>query len=147
MMVVHCYIEFVKYLPRPKVAKKKRLVGSSAEQENQDGKEDAVVDDSYISYWTKNLTINIVADDKPIPFVSLPPFMQQGKRVALGKDFWKRLNLAKDIRIEHTDVKSKVARHYPIVHVNEFWTTAAHLMPINETVTYVAALLCDMLCY
>jgi hypothetical protein len=112
----------VKYYPKPKVDKKKSLLGNSKESEGtetvplvDDESQDDSTDDGpveWISYWKPNITINLVDDFTNYAHNAVPP------------------NVAPYLNIEPTS-----GNYYPTVVFNEFWLLKDKLIAINESVT------------
>lgn len=110
-----------RYMPKKKVVKTKKLLGGDEEPEV----EEEVPDEKgpvIASYWSKNLTMELVADDKIVPYRTL------------------QMPIAQHIMLEQTNARDASGQngwYYPIVFVNDFWTLKDHLIEINSTVSYV----------
>ncbi|KAJ1978607.1 hypothetical protein H4R35_001832 [Dimargaris xerosporica] len=71
-----------------------------------------------LSYWSGNLTLNLLTETKPLPYAQLPPPVQ------------------KRIPLEPSGRRDPVThqRYYtPLLHVNQFWDLASQQSPINTT--------------
>jgi hypothetical protein len=101
-----------RYMPKRKETKKKNLITS--DESSLDEKQEPVIQEEgpqpIVSYWWRNISLNIVANDQPIPS-KLPPLV------------------LKNVRLDSTGTK-----YYPILTTNDFWMLTSDLMPINSTV-------------
>ena len=99
-----------RYQLKRKVIKKKKLVGAA----DQEAQESDVIENPkerpIVSYWWKNLTINTVAMDTPIP-------SQQPSQVA-----------------KFIELDQHKSGYLPIMTTNDFWMLQDDLQPINSTV-------------
>ncbi|KAJ7518565.1 hypothetical protein O6H91_21G074800 [Diphasiastrum complanatum] len=112
----HRTISLVKYLPKPKVDKRKNLLDnkeqlpiepiSSIKVESED--EGPV---EWISFWKPNVTINLVEDFTQYPRGGAPQHIA-----------------------EYLAVEANTGNYYPTVFLNEFWMLKDKLIPVNETV-------------
>ncbi|PKY40964.1 cleft lip and palate transmembrane protein [Rhizophagus irregularis] len=107
-----------RYYPKRKMIKTKNLISNDDQDEKveEETKPDTI---PIISYWYKNLTINIVSDNHVIPYNQLQPL------------FKSYIELDKTTLV---DPSSKAGYYLPTLFVNDFWLIREHLTPINETV-------------
>ncbi|RIB26894.1 cleft lip and palate transmembrane protein 1-domain-containing protein [Gigaspora rosea] len=111
-----------RYYPKRKIVKTKNLILGSNDDENEvDEINETKVDDKVpiVSYWSRNLTLNIVSDNGIIPYAKLPP------------------SIASTIPFDTSrlpDSTTNSGWYLPIVFVNDFWILRDHLTLINETV-------------
>ncbi|KAG9130765.1 hypothetical protein Leryth_012708 [Lithospermum erythrorhizon] len=116
----------VTYLPKSKKDKKKSLLGSSTDSNEDESvpkaEEDAANDSAehskvdgpveWLSCWKPNVTINLLDDFSRYMSNAIPP------------------NIAPYLNIEPT-----TGNYYPTIYMNEFWLLRDKLIAINETVT------------
>ncbi|CAG8688894.1 35419_t:CDS:10, partial [Racocetra persica] len=104
---------------RRKIVKTKNLIRGSNDDEIE---ADEIKFDEKIpivSYWSQNLTLNIVSDNVIIPYAKLPP------------------SIASTIPLDASRLPDSTTHsgwYLPVVFVNDFWILKDHLTPINETV-------------
>ncbi|CAG8699018.1 23462_t:CDS:10 [Dentiscutata erythropus] len=107
---------------RRKTVKTKNLIRGSNDDENEvDEINETKFDEKVpiVSYWSRNLTLNIVSDNAIIPYAKLPP------------------SIASTIPMDMSrlpDSATNSGWYLPIIFVNDFWILRDHLTPINETV-------------
>lgn len=110
----------ITYLPKPKVDKRKILLGSGVDGEQDTSKpnikegsagikDDGIVE--WVSFWKPNITINLVDDFTRYSQNAIPPLV------------------AEFLRIDPV-----TGNYFPIVSFNEFWLLRDKLIQINETV-------------
>uniref|UniRef100_A0A7N0TZ62 Cleft lip and palate associated transmembrane protein n=1 Tax=Kalanchoe fedtschenkoi TaxID=63787 RepID=A0A7N0TZ62_KALFE len=110
------------YLPKRKADKKKSLLGSKEETEDDPlaSKVNEEVDlkdegpPEWVSYWKPNVTVNLVEDFSRYNQHAVPP------------------NIA-----PHLNVEPSTGNYYPTVFFNEFWLLRDKLIQLNDTVTEV----------
>ncbi|CAG8793357.1 21199_t:CDS:2, partial [Gigaspora rosea] len=100
---------------------KNLILGSNDDENEVDEINETKVDDKVpiVSYWSRNLTLNIVSDNGIIPYAKLPP------------------SIASTIPFDTSrlpDSTTNSGWYLPIVFVNDFWILRDHLTLINETV-------------
>lgn len=110
----------VVYLPKPKVDKRKSLLGvvngeqapsdtlsttSGAAVEEEDGSPD------YVSNWKPNVTISLVEDFTRYSRNGLPPHIA-----------------------DNLIVDEKTGNYFPTIYFNDFWLLREKLVPVNESV-------------
>ena len=105
-----------KWMPQKRHAKTKRLLGAGDAKAGDlpPGSMDSLVQ----SHWYPNLTLNIISNQEPLKYTTLPAVVGQhlvletsGSRDSTGKNGW----------------------YYPIIYVNEFWQLQDRFLPINAT--------------
>ncbi|KAH9299229.1 hypothetical protein KI387_030911 [Taxus chinensis] len=108
----------VTYLPKPKADKRKSLLGSGVDGEQEASKNekdsDRMKDDGvleWVSFWKPNITINLVDDFTRYSRNAIPPLVA-----------------------EHLHIDHLTANYFPIISFNEFWLLKDKLIQINETV-------------
>ncbi|KAK6534643.1 hypothetical protein TWF281_005949 [Arthrobotrys megalospora] len=115
------YKLLTRFMPKKKIAKVKKLLGGSKEEEVEEEvePEPQTGGPSIGTYWHPNITINMVGNTGPQQYPNMHPAMRQhyslerdGARDQYGKNSW----------------------FYPVVFVNDFWLLKEHMMPINDTV-------------
>ncbi|KAH7284754.1 hypothetical protein KP509_34G069100 [Ceratopteris richardii] len=114
--------EIVKYLPKPKVDKRKSLLGGGnddqssldllATSETDINEED--VAPVFVPYWKPNITINLVEDFSRYSRNALPPHIADGNNKLI---------------IDH-----RTGNYFPMIFYNEFWLLRDKLVAVNETV-------------
>ncbi|KAI9591208.1 cleft lip and palate transmembrane protein 1-domain-containing protein [Syncephalis fuscata] len=113
------------YLPKRHEKKTKHLLGNK-EMENADEVDESQVEKEssiqkpteIISYWYRNLTVNVVTEEKPLHLAQMPPNMKQ------------------HVPMERTGIRDTTGTmpfHLPVIYLNDFWVLDEHFMPINET--------------
>ena len=114
----HTFRPLNQVLPKKKVKKTKKLLGSSnATQE--DPEPEAPKGPVFASYYHPNFTMSIIPDSGIQSYVNMHPSVRQhfiieptGARDATGQNSW----------------------YYPVFYVNTFWQLRDHMTEINSTV-------------
>ncbi|XP_042413416.1 cleft lip and palate transmembrane protein 1 homolog isoform X1 [Zingiber officinale] len=111
----------VTFLPKPKSGKKKSLLGSSKDSEEEesafqakDDKQVDTIDESHVEwipYWKPNVTIDLVDDFTRYSHNQIPPHIAG-----------------------HINVEPTTGNYYPTIFFNEFWLLRDKLIPLNDTV-------------
>ena len=103
-------------LPKKKVVKTRKLVGGTANTEDQ-GEETSTA--TFVSYYHPNFTMSFIPDSGTQSYVNMHPAVRQhiqleasGARDNSGQNGW----------------------YYPILFVNTFWQLRSHMMELNSTV-------------
>uniref|UniRef100_K3X6Q4 Cleft lip and palate transmembrane protein 1 n=1 Tax=Globisporangium ultimum (strain ATCC 200006 / CBS 805.95 / DAOM BR144) TaxID=431595 RepID=K3X6Q4_GLOUD len=119
MASLNSTIELTTFRPRVKATKKRNLLESIKEEEEQ---EQAVAaeatalegeDNTYVSMWKPAFAINVVHDANVYSAnLKPPPFLATGM---------------------HVDHDAQL--YLPVLYMNEFWILEEHLLPVNNSVT------------
>ncbi|KAL8898869.1 MAG: hypothetical protein Q9207_006490 [Kuettlingeria erythrocarpa] len=114
----HFFYPLNQVLLKKKVAKTRKLVGAS-EDEDLDDEEPTVSGPTFSSYYHPNFTMSFIPDSGTQTYVNMHPAMRQyvhleesGARDASGQNGW----------------------YYPILFVNTFWQLRDHMTELNSTV-------------
>ncbi|KAL8750893.1 MAG: hypothetical protein Q9184_006256 [Pyrenodesmia sp. 2 TL-2023] len=114
----HFFYPLNQVLLKKKVAKTRKLVGAS-EDENLDDEEPIGSGPTFSSYYHPNFTMSFIPDSGTQNYVNMHPAMRQyvhleesGARDASGQNGW----------------------YYPILFVNTFWQLRDHMTELNSTV-------------
>jgi hypothetical protein len=99
-----------RYQLKKKVITKKKLVGDSPDTKSEETEKEEGLVRPIVSYWWKNLTINYVGMEDPIP-ATHPP------------------QIAAALELDH-----RKAGYKPIVYLNDFWMLQDNLHAINSSV-------------
>lgn len=113
----------VKYLPKKKVVKVKKLLGGGKEDEEKEKEVEEVVPEqtgpTTAAYWHSNFTLETIDNAEELAYRSIPGVLRQhvaleasGARDATGQNGW----------------------YYPIFFENQFWQLKEHMFEINDTV-------------
>lgn len=110
-----------RYLPKKKVVKTKKLIGT-AEEESAEVKAAPANDGKPViaSYWHSNLTLNVIGDGGILQYDTLP------------------VPIKNNVVLEQTGARDKTGRngwYYPIIFPNEFWLLKDHMVELNSTVS------------
>lgn len=105
--IIHLCHPLVHYILEPKKEDKTRLLSGDKKPSEITP---SILDRKIISYWSENVTLNVVEDHTRYSNGGLPPPLQ------------KRM-------------KFRNHRYYPTFFVNEFWTLREHMYPINDTLS------------
>ncbi len=115
----HFFRPLTQYITKKKVAKTKKLLGSSdspEEPEEDDQPKGPVI----ASYYHPNVTVSVITDSGSLNYPSLHPAVRSniqlettGSRDSSGQNGW----------------------YFPIIFVNTFWQLRDHMTELNETVT------------
>lgn len=123
---VHFKHTLTRYQPQRKVVKKKKLLGDSTEElEDTDSKVSSSKTTGLlkgkelpiVSYWHRNLTLNLVNHEAAFQTRGLPPPVLSHIRFASSSS---------------SDIGAPIPI-FPIFFINEFWVLKSNLNPINET--------------
>lgn len=109
--------QLTRFMPRIKTTTKKNLFGEADIEEEEIPKNQVETEEPQknliVSYWWPNITLNIVANDDPIPMQNHPAILNHLNR--------------------NEDDKS----YTPIFIVNDFWLLQDNLVEINQTTELV----------
>ncbi|KAG0213457.1 hypothetical protein BGX28_004312 [Mortierella sp. GBA30] len=115
-----------RYYNKKKEVKVKKLVGSKhdeatiePEPELEKPTEEALTGSTIVSYWHRNLTINVLSDRTVIPYAAIPPEM---------KGMY---------QLESTGMHDERGNGFvlPALYVNDFWLLKDQMTLINDTVS------------
>ncbi|KAL8809756.1 MAG: hypothetical protein Q9223_005618 [Gallowayella weberi] len=115
----HFFHPLNQVLPKKKVAKTRKLVGSSSETNIEEEEKPEPSGPVWSSYYHPNFTISFIPDSGSQSYVNMHPAIRQhvqlealGARDASGQNGW----------------------YYPILFVNTFWQLRDHMTELNTTV-------------
>jgi len=114
MASIYRTIELTAFRPRPKIVKKRNLLESKTQDD--DDMEDAtadVADDTYISMWKPAFSINVILDHTVYSSKQQPPPF-----------------VASDM-----DIDSESGKYLPVLFINDFWLLEDDLVPVNATIS------------
>ena len=114
----HFFHPLNQVIPKKKVAKTRKLVGSSDTELDEEEKAE-VSGPTWSSYYHPNFTMSFIPDSGSLKYVNIHPAIRQyvhlessGARDASGQNGW----------------------YYPILFVNTFWQLRDHMTELNSTV-------------
>ncbi|KAL8924556.1 MAG: hypothetical protein Q9172_002640 [Xanthocarpia lactea] len=114
----HFFHPLNQVIPKKKVAKTRKLVGSSDTELDEEEKSE-VSGPTWSSYYHPNFTMSFIPDSGSLKYVNIHPAIRQyvhlessGARDASGQNGW----------------------YYPILFVNTFWQLRDHMTELNSTV-------------
>ncbi|KAJ3217095.1 hypothetical protein HK099_005600 [Clydaea vesicula] len=104
-----------KYLKKKSTSKKKNLIKDNLQNGEKDNDIEEKGELPIVSHWWPNITLNLVADQKPFP---IRQYNEIRKHVRLSP------------------CRTKI---YPILYYNDFWMLKDHVLshPINSTLEYL----------
>lgn len=107
------------YRPKKKVAKTKKLLGSSTNETA--GAEEALQPRGTVvaSYYHPNVSVSIIPDSGTLNFPQMHPVMRQYVRLESSRA---------------RDESGQNGWYYPILFINTFWQLRDHMTELNETV-------------
>ncbi|KAI9698013.1 MAG: hypothetical protein M1836_004366 [Candelina mexicana] len=116
----HFFRPLTQYIAKKKVAKTKKLLGSSNTTEEVSEEEPQSKGPVIASYYHPNFTISVITDSGSLNYPSLHPAVRN------------------NIQLETTGARDNSGQngwYYPIIFVNTFWQLRDHMTELNETVT------------
>ncbi|KAI9754971.1 MAG: hypothetical protein M1815_005285 [Lichina confinis] len=114
----HFVRPLTQYVPKKKVVKTKKLLGST--NETTDGPDDVGSKGPVVaSFYHPNCTISVIPDSGNIAYPSMHPAMRQYVNLETSRA---------------RDASGKNGWYYPILFVNTFWQLREHMTELNSTV-------------
>ncbi|GAA5850633.1 hypothetical protein JCM8547_001937 [Rhodosporidiobolus lusitaniae] len=115
--VLHVRKPLTRYAPQRRIRKVKNLLSSQPEGDEKEEEETPAEKSArpIVSYYTPNITLELVCDSGNVPYEGLPEPVKQHVHVTGKKTF---------------DGKGS---YYPITYANTFWEFSSSLNPVNET--------------
>ncbi|CAG8537139.1 17207_t:CDS:10 [Acaulospora colombiana] len=108
-MIVYTRELLTRYLPKRKTVKTKNLIRGSGEDEETEEDDTSVGERQIVSYWNRNLTLNIVSDYAVIPYHQLPSSITPVIPLDTSK---------------YIDPNTQGGYYLPVLFANNFWDTS-----------------------